>query len=155
MEMAEVCLHPQADEVTGLRREVDELRSQLGTKWQNILVLRANMRGLERALSLVGRSRMSANRSCAPSGSTGHYLTGCSRRRRNEEEGRRHEGAAKGSTTGPREMAPPPSHPPEGELKGDGDGNTLQGEQHGSNAPSPRVERTIKMEGLEGIFGNN
>ncbi|MQL68722.1 hypothetical protein Taro_001022 [Colocasia esculenta] len=113
-EMAELQLRPQADEVTGLRREVEELRSQLGTERHRHELLRSEMRGLESALALVEHSRSSASRSGIPSGLAGHYLMGSSGRQRNEEEGRRCEGAAEGSTTGPREMAPSPSPPPEG-----------------------------------------
>ncbi|MQL97309.1 hypothetical protein Taro_030004 [Colocasia esculenta] len=69
--------------------------------------------------ALVGRSRTSASRSGVPSGSARHYLTGSSGRRRNEEEARRREGADEGSTTGPRDMAPPPSRPPEGTGESD------------------------------------
>ncbi|MQL77769.1 hypothetical protein Taro_010189 [Colocasia esculenta] len=113
-EMAEMRLRPQTDEATGLRREADEVRSQLGSERHRYELLRSEMKGLERALALVGHSRSSASRSGIPSGSTGHYLTSSSKRRRNEEEARRREGAAEGSTTGPREMAPPPSCLPEG-----------------------------------------
>ncbi|MQL89248.1 hypothetical protein Taro_021826 [Colocasia esculenta] len=113
-EMAEMRLRPQIDEATGLHREADELRSQLGSERHRYELLRSEMKGLERALALVGRSRSSGSRSGIPSGSAGHYLTGSSGRRRNEEEARRHAGEAEGSTTGSREMAPPPSLPPEG-----------------------------------------
>ncbi|MQL97219.1 hypothetical protein Taro_029903 [Colocasia esculenta] len=118
-EMAELSLRPQADEATGLRREADELRSQLGEERHHCELLRSEMKGLERALSLVRRNRSSVSRSGIPSGSARHYLTGSSRRRRNKEEARRHEGAAEGSTTGPREMTPPPSRPPEGTGESD------------------------------------
>ncbi|MQL73406.1 hypothetical protein Taro_005751 [Colocasia esculenta] len=113
-EMAEMGLRPQTDEASGLRREADDLRSQLGSERHHYELLRSEMKGLERALALVRRSRSSASRSGIPSESAGHYLTGSSGRRRNEEEARRCEGAAEGSTTGPRDMAPPPSRPPEG-----------------------------------------
>ncbi|MQL84860.1 hypothetical protein Taro_017373 [Colocasia esculenta] len=113
-EMVELRLCPQADEATGLCREADELRLQLGEERHRCELLRSEMKDLERALALVGRSRSSASRSGIPSGSTGHYLTGSSRRRRNEAEARRRAGAAEGSTIGPREMPPPSSHPPEG-----------------------------------------
>ncbi|MQM17723.1 hypothetical protein Taro_050700 [Colocasia esculenta] len=118
-EMAEMDLCPQTDEATGLRREADELRSQLGSERRHYELLRSEMKGLERALALVGCSRTSASKSGIPSRSVGHYLTGSSRQRRNEEEARRHEGAAEGSTTGPREMAPPPSRLPEGTGESD------------------------------------
>ncbi|MQM07614.1 hypothetical protein Taro_040456 [Colocasia esculenta] len=113
-EMVEMSLRPQTDEATRLHREADELRSQLGSERHRYELLRSEMKGLKRALALVGRSRSSASRSGIPSGSARHYLTGSSRRWRNEEEARQREGAAEGSTTGPREMAPPPSRPPEG-----------------------------------------
>ncbi|MQL97288.1 hypothetical protein Taro_029975 [Colocasia esculenta] len=100
--------------VAQVEEAMGQLRERLGSERQTVLVLRAEMRGLERALSLVGHSRTLASKSGAPSASAAHYLTGSSRRRRNKEEGRRREGAAEGSTMGPREMAPPPSRPPEG-----------------------------------------
>ncbi|MQM08334.1 hypothetical protein Taro_041189 [Colocasia esculenta] len=77
-EMAEMRLRPQTDEATGLCREADELRSQLGSERHRYELLRSEMKGLERALALVGRSRTSASRSGVPSGSAGHYLTGSS-----------------------------------------------------------------------------
>ncbi|MQL87389.1 hypothetical protein Taro_019928, partial [Colocasia esculenta] len=95
-EMAEMRLRPQTDEVTGLRREADELRSQLGSERHRCELLRSKMKGLERALALVGRSRSSGSRSGIPSGSAGHYLTGSSERRRNEEEEQRCVGTAEG-----------------------------------------------------------
>ncbi|MQL79775.1 hypothetical protein Taro_012218 [Colocasia esculenta] len=118
-EMTEMCLCPQADEATGLRREADELRSQLGSERHHNELLWSEMKGLERALALVGPSRTSASRSGIPSGSAGHYLTGSSGRQRNKEEARQREGAAEGSMTGSRKMAPPPSHPPEGTGESD------------------------------------
>ncbi|MQL71987.1 hypothetical protein Taro_004324 [Colocasia esculenta] len=118
-EMAEMCLRPQTDKATRLGREVDELYLQLGSERHRYNLLRSEMKGLERALALVGRSRTSASRSGIPSGSDGHYLTGSSRRRRNDKEARRREGAAEGSTTGPKDMAPPPSRPPEGTGESD------------------------------------
>ncbi|MQL97862.1 hypothetical protein Taro_030558, partial [Colocasia esculenta] len=51
-EMAEMRLRPQTDEATGLHREVDELRSQLGIEWHRYELLRSEMKGLERALAL-------------------------------------------------------------------------------------------------------
>ncbi|MQL85529.1 hypothetical protein Taro_018049 [Colocasia esculenta] len=79
-EMAEMRLRPQTDEATGLRREADELRSQLRSERHRYELLRSEMKGLERALALVGRSRISASKSGIPSGSAGHYLIGSSRR---------------------------------------------------------------------------
>ncbi|MQM17641.1 hypothetical protein Taro_050614 [Colocasia esculenta] len=123
-EMAELCLHPEAaevthwrqetEEVTRLRAEARDLRTQLGEERHRCELLRSEMKGLERALALVGRSRSSASRSGISSGSVGHYLTGSSRRRRNEEEARQRERAPKGSETGPRDMAPPSPRLPEG-----------------------------------------
>ncbi|MQL69602.1 hypothetical protein Taro_001896 [Colocasia esculenta] len=65
-EMAELRLRPQADEATGLHREVDELRLQLVSEQHRHELLRLEIRGLEGALSLVGRSRSSASRSASP-----------------------------------------------------------------------------------------
>ncbi|MQL89235.1 hypothetical protein Taro_021807 [Colocasia esculenta] len=123
-EMAELCLRPEAvevtqwrqeaEEVTRLRAEAGDLRTQLGEERHHCELLRSEMKGLERALALVGRSRSSVSRSGIPSGSAGHYLTGSSGRRRNEEEARRRERAPEGSETGPRVMAPPSPRPPEG-----------------------------------------
>ncbi|MQM18097.1 hypothetical protein Taro_051082 [Colocasia esculenta] len=123
-EMAELRLRPEAMEVTRWRQEVEEatrlraeagdLRTQLGEERHHGELLRSEMKGLERALALVGRSRSSVSRSGIPSGSAGHYLTGSSGRRRNEEEARRCERAPEGSETGPRDMAPPSPRPPEG-----------------------------------------
>ncbi|MQL72054.1 hypothetical protein Taro_004383 [Colocasia esculenta] len=123
-EMAELRLRPEAAEVTRWRQEAEEatrlrteagdLRTQLGEERHHCELLRSEMKGLERALALVRRSRSSVSRSGIPSGSAGHYLTGSSRRRRNEEEARRRERAPEGSETGPRVMAPPSPRPPEG-----------------------------------------
>ncbi|MQL68986.1 hypothetical protein Taro_001268 [Colocasia esculenta] len=84
-EMAELRLCPEAAEVARWRQEAEEvarlrakagdLRTQLGEERHRGDMLRSEMRGLERALALVGRSM-----------SAGHYLTGSSGRRRNEEE---------------------------------------------------------------------
>ncbi|MQM10728.1 hypothetical protein Taro_043628 [Colocasia esculenta] len=116
-EMEELRLRPEAAEVTRWCQEAEET-----TRWSTELreerhrceLLRSEMKGLERALALVGRSRLSVSRSGIPSGSARHYLTGSSGRRRNEEEARRHERAPAGSETGPRVMAPPSPRPPEG-----------------------------------------
>ncbi|MQL93992.1 hypothetical protein Taro_026640 [Colocasia esculenta] len=134
-EMAELRLRPEAAEVTRwrqeaeaaarwqqdaeeavrLRAEAGDLRTQLGEERHRSDMLRSEMRGLERALALVGHSRSVTSRSGIPSGSTGHYLTGSSGRQRNEEEERRQrERAPEGSETGPRVMAPPSPRPPEG-----------------------------------------
>ncbi|MQM23357.1 hypothetical protein Taro_056421 [Colocasia esculenta] len=114
-EMAELRLRPEAAEVARWRQEAEEaarlraeagdLRTQLGEERHRGDMLRSEMRGLERALALVERSRSATSRSGIQSGSAGHYLTGSSGRRRNEEEERR---------TGPRVMAPPSPRPPEG-----------------------------------------
>ncbi|MQM09988.1 hypothetical protein Taro_042880 [Colocasia esculenta] len=125
VEMAELCLRPEAAEVARwsqeteeaarLRAEAGDLRTQMGEERHRGDMLRSEMRGLERALALVGRSRSTTSRSGIPSGSVGHYLTGSSGRRRNEEEERRRrERAPEGSETGPRVMAPPSPRPPEG-----------------------------------------
>ncbi|MQL90709.1 hypothetical protein Taro_023317 [Colocasia esculenta] len=138
-EMAELCLRPEvaeevAEEATRWRQEAAEaarwrqeaaeaarlrteaggLRTQLGEERHRCDMLRSEMKGLERALALVGRSQSAASRSGIPSGSAGHYLTGSSGRRRNEEEARRQERAPEGSETGPRVMAPPSPRLPEG-----------------------------------------
>ncbi|MQL68723.1 hypothetical protein Taro_001025 [Colocasia esculenta] len=104
----------EAEEATRLRTEAGDLRTQLGEERHRCEFLRSEMKGLERALALVGRSRSTASRSGISSGSAGHYLTGSSGRRRNEEEARRQERAPEGSETGPRVMAPPSPRPPEG-----------------------------------------
>ncbi|MQL73397.1 hypothetical protein Taro_005737 [Colocasia esculenta] len=104
----------EAEEAARMRAESGDLRTQLGEERHRGDMLRSEMRGLERALALVGCSRSMAIRSGIPSGSAGHYLTGSSGRRRNEEEARRHERAPEGSETGPRVMAPPSPRPPEG-----------------------------------------
>ncbi|MQL68754.1 hypothetical protein Taro_001055 [Colocasia esculenta] len=105
----------EAEEATRLRAEAGDLRTQLGEERHGGDLLRSEMRGLKRALALVGRSRSATSRSGIPSGSAGHYLTGSSDGRRNEEEERRRrERAPEGSETGPREMAPPSPRPPEG-----------------------------------------
>ncbi|MQL87777.1 hypothetical protein Taro_020325 [Colocasia esculenta] len=104
-----------AEEAVRLRAEAGDLRTQLGEERHRSDMLRSEMRGLERALALVGRSRSVTSRSGIPSGSAGHYLTGSSGRRRNEEEERRRrERGPEGSETGPRAMAPPSPRPPEG-----------------------------------------
>ncbi|MQL87890.1 hypothetical protein Taro_020441 [Colocasia esculenta] len=131
-EMAELRLRPEAAEVARwrqeaeaaacwrqeaarLRAETGDLRTQLGEERHRCDMLRSEMKGLEKALALVGRSRSATSRSGIPSGSAGHYLTGSSGRRRNEEEEQRQrERAPKGSETGPRTMAPPSPCPPEG-----------------------------------------
>ncbi|MQM18438.1 hypothetical protein Taro_051429 [Colocasia esculenta] len=103
-----------AEEAARLRTEAGDLRTQLGDERHRCDMLQFEMKGLERALALVGRSRSAASRSGIPSGSAGHYLTSSSRRRRNEEEARWQERALEGSETGPRAMAPPSLRPPEG-----------------------------------------
>ncbi|MQL90074.1 hypothetical protein Taro_022659 [Colocasia esculenta] len=123
-EMAELRLHPEAAEVSRWRQEAEEatrwrteagnLRTQLGEERHRCELLRSEMKGLERALALVGRSSSSVSRSGIPSGSAGHYLTGSSERRRNEEEARRRERVPEGSETGPRDMSPPSPRSPEG-----------------------------------------
>ncbi|MQM14362.1 hypothetical protein Taro_047294 [Colocasia esculenta] len=75
-----------AEEAVRLRAEAGDLRTQLGEERHHSDMLRSEMRGLERALALVGRSRSVTSRSGIPSGSARHYLTGSSGRRRNEEE---------------------------------------------------------------------
>ncbi|MQL70046.1 hypothetical protein Taro_002327 [Colocasia esculenta] len=103
------------EEAVRLRAEAGDLRTQLGKERHRSDMLRSEMRELERALALVGRSQSVTSRSGIPSGSAGHYLTGSSGRRRNEEEERRRrERAPEGSETGPRVMAPPSPRPPEG-----------------------------------------
>ncbi|MQM23430.1 hypothetical protein Taro_056494 [Colocasia esculenta] len=101
-------------EAARLRAEPGDLHTQLGEERHRGDMLRSEMRGLERALSLVRRSRSTASRSGIPSGSAGHYLTGSFGRQRNGEEARRHERALEGSETGPRVMAPPSPRPPKG-----------------------------------------
>ncbi|MQL85080.1 hypothetical protein Taro_017591 [Colocasia esculenta] len=117
-EMAELRLCPEAaeeaEEATRWRTEPGDLRTQLGEERHRCELLRSEMKGLERALALVGCSRSSVSKSSIPSGSAGHYLTGSSGRQRNEEEARRHERAPEGSETGPRVMAPPSPRPLEG-----------------------------------------
>ncbi|MQM19269.1 hypothetical protein Taro_052270, partial [Colocasia esculenta] len=123
-EMADLRLRPEAGEVARWRQEAEEaarlraeagdLRSQLGDERHHCELLGSKMKGLERALALVGCSRSSVSRSGIPSGSTEHYLTGSSERRRNEEEARRREREPEGSETGPRVMAPPSPHLPDG-----------------------------------------
>ncbi|MQL91590.1 hypothetical protein Taro_024205 [Colocasia esculenta] len=110
-----MCWRQEAEEAARLRAEAGDLHTQLGEERHRGDMLRSEMRGLERALALVGRSRSATSRSGIPSGSAGHYLTGSSGRRRNEEEERRRrERAPEGSETGPRGMAPPSPRPPEG-----------------------------------------
>ncbi|MQL78179.1 hypothetical protein Taro_010618 [Colocasia esculenta] len=105
----------EAEEAARLRAEAGDLCTQLGEERHRGDMLRSEMRGLESALALVGRSRSATSRSGIPSGSAGHYLTGSSGRRRNEEEERRRrERAPEASETGPRGMAPPSPRPPEG-----------------------------------------
>ncbi|MQM06278.1 hypothetical protein Taro_039098 [Colocasia esculenta] len=104
----------EAEEATRLRTEAGDLRTQLGEERHRYELLRSEMKGLERALALVGRSRSAASRSGISSRSVGHYLTGSSGRRRNEEEARWQESAPEGSETGPRAMAPPSPRLPEG-----------------------------------------
>ncbi|MQL72063.1 hypothetical protein Taro_004390 [Colocasia esculenta] len=123
-EMAELRLCPEAAEVSRWRQEAEEatrwrteagdLHTQLGEERHHCELLRSEMKGLERALALVRRSRSSASRSGILSGSARYYLTGSSGWRRNEEEARRRERAPEGSETGPRVMAPPSPRPPEG-----------------------------------------
>ncbi|MQM13574.1 hypothetical protein Taro_046498 [Colocasia esculenta] len=79
----------EAKEVARLRAEAGDLRTQLGEERHRDDMLRSEMKGLERALALVGRSRSVTSRSGIPSGSAGHYLMGSSGRWRNEEEERR------------------------------------------------------------------
>ncbi|MQM11415.1 hypothetical protein Taro_044323 [Colocasia esculenta] len=96
VELAELCLCPEAAEVSRWRQEAEEvmrwsteagdLRTQLGEERHRCELLQFEMKGLERALALVGRSRLSASRSGITSRSAGHYLTGSSGRQRNEEE---------------------------------------------------------------------
>ncbi|MQL90680.1 hypothetical protein Taro_023285 [Colocasia esculenta] len=115
LEVAEVTRWRQeAEEATRWRTEAGDLHTQLGEERHRCELLRSDMKGLERALALVGRSRSSVSRSGIPSGSIGHYLTGSSGRRWNEEEVRRRERVPEGSETGPRVMAPPSPRPPEG-----------------------------------------
>ncbi|MQL74061.1 hypothetical protein Taro_006411 [Colocasia esculenta] len=104
----------EAEEAARLRTEAGDLRTQLGEERHRCDMLRSEMKGLERALALVGRSGSVACRRGIPSGSAGHYLTSSSRRQRNEEEARRQERAPESSETGPRAMAPPSPRPPEG-----------------------------------------
>ncbi|MQL94926.1 hypothetical protein Taro_027584 [Colocasia esculenta] len=104
----------EAEEAARLWTEAGDLRTQLGEERHRCDMLRSEMKGLERALALVERSRSAASRSGIPSGSSGHYLTGSSGRQRNEEEARRQERAPEGSEIGPRAMAPPSPRPPEG-----------------------------------------
>ncbi|MQL83939.1 hypothetical protein Taro_016436 [Colocasia esculenta] len=130
-EMAELRLRPEAAEVARwrqeaevearLRAEAGDLRTQLGEERHRSDMLRSEMRGLERALELVGHSRSATSRSGIPSGSAGHYLTGSTGRRRNEEEERRwRERAPEGSDTGPRVMDPPSPRPHEAPKAGVG-----------------------------------
>ncbi|MQL68185.1 hypothetical protein Taro_000465 [Colocasia esculenta] len=111
---AAACWQQEAEEAARLRIKAGDLRTQLGEERHRCDMMRSEMKGLERALALVGRSRSAASRSGIPSGSAGHYLTGSSGRRRNEEEARWQERAPQGSETGPRAMAPPSPRPPEG-----------------------------------------
>ncbi|MQL98214.1 hypothetical protein Taro_030920 [Colocasia esculenta] len=106
--------HQEAEEATRQRAEAGDLRTQLGEERHRCELLLSEMKGLERALALVGRSHSSVSRSDISSGSAGHYLTGSSERRRNEEEARRHERVPEGSEIGPRVMAPSSPRPPEG-----------------------------------------
>ncbi|MQL96420.1 hypothetical protein Taro_029090 [Colocasia esculenta] len=104
----------EAEEATRWCTEAGDLRTELGEERHRYELLRSEMKGVEWALALVGRSRSSVSRSAIPSGSAGHYLTSSSGRRRNEEEARRHERAPEGSETRPRVMAPPSPRSPEG-----------------------------------------
>ncbi|MQL95928.1 hypothetical protein Taro_028598 [Colocasia esculenta] len=79
----------EAEEAARLRTEAGDLRTQLGEERHRCDMLRSEIKGLERALALVGRSRSAASRSDIPSGSAGHYLTGSSRRQRRRHGGRR------------------------------------------------------------------
>ncbi|MQM08486.1 hypothetical protein Taro_041344, partial [Colocasia esculenta] len=65
----------EAEEAARLRAEAGDLRTQLGEERHRCDMLRSEMKGLERALALVGRSRSATSRSGIPSGSAGHYLT--------------------------------------------------------------------------------
>ncbi|MQM00683.1 hypothetical protein Taro_033419 [Colocasia esculenta] len=112
---AKAAARQEAEEAARLRAEAGDLRTQLGEERHRSDLLQSEIRGLERALALVGRSRSVTSRSGIPSGSAGHYLTGSSGRWRNEEEERRRrERAPEGSETGPRAMAPPSPRPLEG-----------------------------------------
>ncbi|MQL68660.1 hypothetical protein Taro_000976 [Colocasia esculenta] len=75
----------EAEEAARLRAEAGDLRTQLGEERHRSDLMRSEMRGLERALALVGRSRSLTSRSGIPSGSAGHYLTGSSGRRRSDD----------------------------------------------------------------------
>ncbi|MQM06486.1 hypothetical protein Taro_039307, partial [Colocasia esculenta] len=57
----------EAEEVVRLRAEAGDLRTQLGEERHRGDMLRSEMRGLERALALVGRSRLVTSRSGIPS----------------------------------------------------------------------------------------
>ncbi|MQL73431.1 hypothetical protein Taro_005773 [Colocasia esculenta] len=74
----------EAEEAARLRTKAGDLRTQLGDERHRCDIMRSEMKGLERALALVGRSRSAASRSGIPSGSAGHYLMGSSGQRRNE-----------------------------------------------------------------------
>ncbi|MQL67808.1 hypothetical protein Taro_000078 [Colocasia esculenta] len=65
-------------EAARLRTEAGDLRTHLGEERHHCDMLQSEMKGLERAVALVGRSRSVASRSGNPSGSAGHYLTGSS-----------------------------------------------------------------------------
>ncbi|MQL97226.1 hypothetical protein Taro_029920 [Colocasia esculenta] len=72
-EAAEVARWRQeAEEAARLRTEAGDLHTQLGEERHHCELLRSEMKGLERALALVGRSCSSVSRSGIPSGSTGH-----------------------------------------------------------------------------------
>ncbi|MQM22074.1 hypothetical protein Taro_055122 [Colocasia esculenta] len=86
-EAAEAALWRQeVEEAARLHAEAGDLRTQLGEERHRSDMLRSQMKGLERALALVGRSRSVTSRSGISSGSAGHYLTSSSGRQRNEEE---------------------------------------------------------------------
>ncbi|MQM07508.1 hypothetical protein Taro_040349 [Colocasia esculenta] len=91
----------EAEDAARLRAEAGDLHTQLGEGRHRGDMLRSEMRGLERALALVGRSRSATSRSGIPSGSTGHYLTGSSggggtRRRSDDGARERQRGARPG-----------------------------------------------------------
>ncbi|MQL98264.1 hypothetical protein Taro_030973 [Colocasia esculenta] len=67
--------HQEAEEAVRLRAEAGDLRTQLGEERHRCDMLRSEMKGLERALALVGCSRSATSRSGIPSGFAGHYLT--------------------------------------------------------------------------------
>ncbi|MQL78659.1 hypothetical protein Taro_011098 [Colocasia esculenta] len=140
----------EAEEAARLRVEAGDLRTQLGEERHRGDMLRSEMRGLERALALVGRSRSATSRSGIPSGSAGHYLTGPSGRQRNEEEERRRcERAPEGSETGPRVMAPPSPRPPEAPKAGVGPSQNKTRETEGA-----RIFRPPQLNRFEPLVRN-